>query len=208
MNIIITDDHKVVREGLKKIFSMNKDFKIIGEATSISDLMKLLGSEQPDIVTLDISLPDRSGLDCVKDLKAMYPELKILIFSIYSDDKFGPRALSIGADGYLSKNAEPNEIIMAINKISKGGKYLKQEVLEDLLLYGNKSEKEYPHEKLSDREFEVLRLIGQGYKLTRIAEHLNLSVNTVASYKSRIQEKLNLTSIALLIKYTIENNLI
>jgi DNA-binding NarL/FixJ family response regulator len=208
MNIIITDDHKVVREGLKKIFSMNDEFQVIGEAASIAELQKLLEEKNPDLITLDISLQDRSGLDYVKDIKALYPTVKVLIFSIYPDEKFGHRAITVGADGYLSKNADPSEIVLAIKKIAKGGKYLKQEVMDGLLLSGLNSLNKLPHEKLSDREFEVLRLIGQGNRLTAIAEQLNLSVNTVASYKSRIQEKLNITSTAALIKYAVENQLV
>lgn len=208
MNIIITDDHKVVREGLKKIFSMNDEFQVIGEAASITELQNLLEEKNPDLITLDISLQDRSGLDYVKDIKALYPTVKVLIFSIYPDEKFGHRAIIVGADGYLSKNADPSEIVLAIKKIAKGGKYLKQEVMDGLLLSGLNSLNKLPHEKLSDREFEVLRLIGQGIRLTAIAEQLNLSVNTVASYKSRIQEKLNITSTAALIKYAVENQLV
>lgn len=208
MRIIITDDHKVVREGLKKIFSINKDFEVVGEATSINELYNLLEKVEADLLTLDISLPDRSGMDSVKDIKTKYPALKILLFSIYPDDKFGQRALALGADGYLSKNADPAEIISAINKIARGGKYLKQEVLEEILIKGTNQAGVLPHEKLSDREFEVLRLIGQGHKLTAIAEQLNLSVNTVASYKSRIQEKMGIGSTAGLIKYAVDNKLV
>ncbi|MBX3006791.1 MAG: response regulator transcription factor [Melioribacteraceae bacterium] len=208
MKIIIADDHKVVREGLKKIFSMNEDFQVIGEAASIAELQKLLEDKTPDLITLDVSFPDRSGLDFIKDIKTQNQSIKILVFSMYPDENFGHRALAIGADGYLSKNADPSEIVLAIKKIIKGGKYLKQEVMEELLLSGMNSINKLPHEKLSDREFEVLRLLGQGNKLTAIAEQLNLSINTVASYKSRIQDKLNITSTAALIKYAVENKLV
>lgn len=208
MKIIIADDHKVVREGLKKIFSMNEDFQVIGEAASIAELQKLLEDKTPDLITLDVSFPDRSGLDFIKDIKTQNQSIKILVFSMYPDENFGHRALAIGGDGYLSKNADPSEIVLAIKKIIKGGKYLKQEVMEELLLSGMNSINKLPHEKLSDREFEVLRLLGQGNKLTAIAEQLNLSINTVASYKSRIQDKLNITSTAALIKYAVENKLV
>lgn len=207
MDIIITDDHKVVREGLAKIFSLQKDFNVIGEAASIGELFDLLEKKVPDIITLDISLPDRSGLDSIKDIKALYSSVKIMVFSIYQDETFGHRSLLMGADGYLSKSADPKEIVSAINKIYGGGKHLKQEVLEDILL-NNNSATEPLYKKLSDREFEVLRMIGQGEKLTTIADKLNLSVNTIASYKSRIQEKLNINSTAALIKYTLDNRLI
>lgn len=207
MDIIITDDHKVVREGLAKIFSLHKEFNVIGEAASIGELFDLLENKVPDVITLDISLPDRSGLDSIKDIKARFPSVKIMVFSIYQDETFGHRSLLMGADGYLSKSADPKEIVSAIKKIYSGGKHLKQEVLEDILL-NNNSATEPLYKKLSDREFEVLRMIGQGEKLTSIADKLSLSVNTVASYKSRIQEKLNLNSTAALIKYTLDNQLI
>jgi DNA-binding NarL/FixJ family response regulator len=126
MDIIITDDHKVVREGLAKIFSLQKEFNVIGEAASIRELFDLLEKKVPDIITLDISLPDRSGLDSIKDIKALYPDVKIMVFSIYQDETFGHRSLLMGADGYLSKSADPKEIVSAIKKIYSGGRYFTQ----------------------------------------------------------------------------------
>ena len=208
MNIIITDDHEIIREGLKKIISKHDDLKIVAEAASVAELEKSLENNRAELVILDISLPDKSGLDFVKDLKSRYPEIKVLLFSIYPEEKFAKRAISIGADGYLSKSAKPSEIISAIRKIESGGKYLKSELIEKLFMQSNKTNVVTSHESLSNREFEVLRLLAKGNKITDIAESLGLSVNTIASYKARIQEKLNIKSTADLIRYAIDNDLV
>ncbi|MCL4547720.1 MAG: response regulator transcription factor [Bacteroidetes bacterium] len=208
MNIIITDDHEIIREGLKKIIAKHDDLKIVAEAASIAELEKLLENNQAELVILDISLPDKSGLDFVKDLKSRYPETKVLLFSIYPEEKFAKRAINMGADGYLSKSAKPSEIISAIRKIESGGKYLKSELIEKLFMQSNKTNVAISHEILSNREFEVLRLLAKGNKITDIAESLGLSVNTIASYKARIQEKLNIKSTADLIRYAIDNDLV
>lgn len=208
MNIAITDDHEIIREGLKKIISKHDDLKIVAEAANIQELEIILQKNQVELLILDISLPDKSGLDFVKGLKLRYPEIKVLIFSIYPEEKFAKRAINMGADGYLSKSAKPSEIIEAIRKIEKGGKYLKTELIEELFLRPDRFGVNSSHEILSNREFEVLRLLAKGNKITEIAESLSLSVNTIASYKTRIQEKLNIKSTAELIRYAIDNDLI
>lgn len=208
MNIILTDDHEIIREGLKKIISKQSDLKVVAEAASITELEELLEDKQADLLILDVSLPDKSGLDFVKDLKTRFPEIKVLLFSIYPEEKFAKRAIDLGADGYLSKSAKPSEIISAIRKIESGGKYLKTELIEKLFLNGSKAGNSSAHEILSNREFEVLRLLAKGSKITEIAESLGLSVNTIASYKARIQEKLNIKSTAEMIRYAIDNDLI
>ena len=208
MNIALTDDHEIVREGLKKILSKQSDLNVVAEASSIKELESKLSEQQIDLVMLDISLPDKSGLDFIKDIKIRYADLKILMFSIYPDEKFAKRAIKMGADGYLSKSAKPSEIINAIRKIEKGGKYIKYELLEEFILNPRKSNGAAKHEILSDREFEVLRLLAQGNKISKIAENLRLSANTIASYKTRIQEKLNIKSTAELIRYAIDNDLV
>ncbi len=208
MNIIITDDHEIVREGLKKILSKQEDMKIAGEASNIMELQKLLSNKKADLVLLDISLPDKSGLDFVKDIKLHFPDVKVLVLSIYPEEKFAKRAIDLGADGYLSKGSKPSEIIEAIKKIEKGGKYLTSEAMEELFLRPGKSGSEASYKGLSNREFEVLRLLAKGSKIIEIASSLGLSVNTIASYKTRIQYKLNLKSTAELIRYAIDNDLV
>lgn len=208
MNIAITDDHEIIREGIKKILSKHDDLKIVAEASSIKEIENILEVKKIDFVMLDISLPDKSGLDFIKDLKLKFPEIKILVFSIYPEEKFAKRAINLGADGYINKNAKPSEIIGAIRKIENGGKYLNLEIMEELLLSTGKGEKISSHEILSNREFEVLRLLAKGKKITEIAELLSLSINTIASYKTRIQDKLNIKSTAELIRYAIDNDLV
>lgn len=208
MNIALTDDHEIIREGLKKILTKQADLKIVAEAANAKELETLLEKEDVDLVMLDISLPDKSGLDIIKDIKKRFSDVKILMFSIYPDEKFAKRALGMGADGYLSKNAKPSEIINAVRKIESGGKYLKSEIIEELYLRPDRSLEQKSHESLSNREFEVLRLLAKGKKIIEIAESLGLSVNTIASYKTRIQDKLRIKSTAELIRYAIDNDLI
>ncbi len=209
MNIAITDDHEIVREGLKKILSRQADMKIVAEAGSIRQLEDELERHDVDLVILDISLPDTSGLDAAKSIKMKYEDVKVLLFSIYPDEKFAGRALSMGVDGYLNKNAGVNEIIDAVRKVGSGRKYVKPELIDEFLKNPKQNGSRHdPHEILSDREFEVLRLLAQGNRISRIAEILSLSVNTVETYKSRIHEKLNLRTTAELIRYAIDNNLV
>ncbi len=208
MNIVITDDHEIIREGLKKILAQHDDLKVVAEASCIKELEELLEEKKIDFLMMDISLPDKSGLDFVKDIKLRFPKIKILVFSIYPEEKFAKRAINLGADGYLSKSAKPNEIIEAIRKIENGGKYIKTEIIESFFLRPEKFGQNPSHEMLSNREFEVLRLLAKGNKITEIAELLSLSVNTIASYKTRIQEKLNIKSTAELIRYAIDNDLV
>ncbi len=208
MNIVITDDHEIIREGLKKILTKHDDLKVVAEASSIKELENILEEKKIDFIMLDISLPDKSGLDFVKNIKLRLPEVKVLMFSIYPEEKFAKRAISLGADGYLSKSAKPSEIIEAVRKIEKGGKYLKTELIEELFLHPERSGMISSHEALSNREFEVLRLLAKGNKITEIAASLGLSVNTIASYKTRIQDKLNIKSTAELIRYAIDNDLV
>ena len=208
MNIIITDDHEIVREGLKKVFAKHDDLKVVAEASSIAELDELLSEHEVDLIMLDVSLPDKSGLDFVKDIKTRFPDIHILMFSIYPEEKFAKRSIKMGADGYLSKNAKPSEILAAVRKIMTGGKYVRPEILEELFLNPIRSKETPAHEILSDREFEVLRLLAQGNKVKEIAESLGLSVNTISSYRTRILEKLNKKSTAELIRYAIDNDLI
>lgn len=208
MNIAITDDHEIIREGLKKIIAKHNDLNIVAEASNVQELTTALDKNNVDLVILDISLPEKSGLDFIEDIKQRNPKIKILIFSIFPEEKFAKRALSMGADGYISKNAKPSEIIEAIRKIKSGGKYIKTELLEELFLRQAGAGLKTAHEILSNREFEVLRHLAKGRKIGEIAEILGLSVNTIASYKTRIQEKLNIKTTAGLIRYAIDNDLV
>jgi DNA-binding NarL/FixJ family response regulator len=182
--------------------------KVIGETGNpldiIDDVMKL----KPDLIILDLSMPGRSGLDVLKDIKTLLPESKILVMTMMPEDQFAKRTLKAGASGYITKDSAVDEIINAIRKISSGRKYISQTLAEKLAedLEENKADKE-PLELLSDREMLILKLISTGKSQTDIARDLNLSVSTVNTYRSRILEKLDLKSTADLIRFAIQHNI-
>ena len=209
MKVIIVDDHPLVREGIRNVL-LKSDLKvdIIGEASSSAELLDLLSDELPDIVLLDITLSDRNGIDCLHDLKKMYPDLSILMISMHSEKKFALRALKAGASGYLNKRAVHEELVKAIRVIVDGQKrYINAAVGEELAKEISGETENLPHKKLSDREYQVLSLIAKGKKVSEIAEMLSISVQTVHSYRTRIKDKMNMDSNAELIRYFIENNL-
>ncbi len=208
MNVLIVDDHELVREGLKKVLLKHSDIKLVGEATNGEELFDILREAEVSLVILDITLPGRSGLDLIHDLRSQYPKLHILILSMHPEERFALRALKAGASGYLSKDAAATELINAIRKISGGGRYISASLAEHLANNLDKDLGKLPHENLSNREFEILRLIGKGKSVGQIAEELMLSVNTITSYRTRMMEKMNFTSTAQIIRYVIEHNLV
>lgn len=208
LTIYIADDHSLIREGIKNLIKHESDMKVIGETGNpldiIDDVMKL----KPDLIILDLSMPGRSGLDVLKDIKTLLPESKILVMTMMPEDQFAKRTLKAGASGYITKDSAVDEIINAIRKISSGRKYISQTLAEKLAedLEENKADKE-PLELLSDREMLILKLISTGKSQTDIARDLNLSVSTVNTYRSRILEKLDLKSTADLIRFAIQHNI-
>jgi DNA-binding NarL/FixJ family response regulator len=205
IEIIITDDHPIVRQGLKKILEENTDMRVIAEAGSASDLLDQLKSRSFDILVLDISLPGRSGLDLMTDIKAISPSLQILIVSIHPEEQYAMRALKLGASGYLSKTSLPEELISAVRKISLGKKYITVPLAEKIA--SNTSEYP-PYHKLSNRELEVMRLLAQGNTPGNVAQKLSLSVKTISTYRSRIIFKLNLKTTSEIIRYAIREGLV
>ncbi len=208
IRILIADDHAIVRAGLKQIVAQEKDMLVEGEAASVEELLQLLPQKEWSILILDINMPGRSGLDVLKEIKAQYPQLPVLILSIYDEAQYGLRAIRSGADGYLKKISAPEELISAIRKIVSGGKYISPTLAERLAdtFTGKVSEK--PHEKLSAREYQVMCMIAEGRSADEIAEILSISPHTVYSYRNRILQKLNLKSNIELTKYVLENKLI
>ncbi len=208
IRILIADDHAIVRAGLKQIVAQEKDMLVEGEAASVEELLQLLPQKEWSILILDINMPGRSGLDVLKEIKAQYPQLPVLILSIYDEAQYGLRAIRSGADGYLKKISAPEELISAIRKIVYGGKYISPTLAERLAdtFTGKVSEK--PHEKLSAREYQVMCMIAEGRSADEIAEILSISPHTVYSYRNRILQKLNLKSNIELTKYVLENKLI
>lgn len=208
INILIVDDHAVVRQGLKKILSEQPDMTVLDEADSAERLIEIVGTKKWDIVILDISMRGKSGLDVLQYLRREYPQIPILFLSMLPEEQYALRAMQSGAAGFVAKEAAPEELVKAIRKICTGGKYISTSLAEKLATQFDKKTPQLPHEKLSEREFQVLCKFAEGKPLTTIAEELYLSVKTITTYKSRLLEKMGMKSNAELIRYAIEHKLI
>ena len=205
--ILIADDHAVVRRGVKQILEEEPGLKVLGQATNGYEVIQKIQEKNWDILILDITLPDRSGLDVLKEVKSLRTDLPVLILSIHPEEEFAVRALKLKASGYVAKGSVPEELVLATKMILKGHKYISPSLTEKIASYlelDNDIEKSL-HEILSKREKEVLIMIASGKRITDIAEIMYLSVKTVSTYRKRILEKLNLKTTAGLIRYAIEN---
>ena len=208
IKILIVDDHAIVREGLKQIVAEENDMVVSGEAKDASELFTLVKDNHFDIAVIDISMPGRSGLDALKDLKKTKPDLPVLILSMFSEEQYGLRAIKAGAAGYMKKVSAPNELVSAIRNIVKGGKYINQSLAEKLVEeYGGKANPQL-HEKLSDREYQIMCLIASGKSAEEISNDLSISIHTFYTYRNRILEKMQLKSNVELTQYVIQNKLI
>ena len=208
IKIIIADDHAIVREGLKQIVAEEKDMLVFGEAENASDLMEQLNKEQWSIVVLDINMPGKSGLEALKDIKQIYPNLPVLILSMFSEDQYGLRAIKAGASGYLKKVSAPTELVIAIRKIVSGRKYINSSLAEKLAENLGSGNNIFLHDKLSDREYQIMCNIALGKSAEEIAVELALSINTVYTYRNRILEKMSMKSNVELTQYAVQNKLI
>lgn len=208
IKIIIADDHAIVREGLKQIVAEEKDMLVCGEAENASGLMELLNKEQWSIVVLDINMPGKSGLEALKDIKQIYPNLPVLILSMFSEDQYGLRAIKAGASGYLKKVSAPTELVIAIRKIVSGRKYINTSLAEKLAENLGSGNNIFLHDKLSDREYQIMCNIALGKSAEEIAEELSLSINTIYTYRNRIFEKMSMKSNVELTQYAVQNKLI
>lgn len=208
MKVLVVDDHAVVRRGLQKILSdadMGFEF---GEAQNGAEALDALRAAEWDVVILDLSMPGRGGLDVLKDIKREQPRLPVLVLSIYPEDQFATRVLKAGASGYMTKETAPEELVVAIRKVVGGGKYVSSSLGELLASEMEQDREGAPHERLSDREYEVLRLIASGKTVTEIADNLSLSVKTISTYRSRITEKTDLHTNSELTRYAIRHGLV
>ena len=208
MKIIIADDHELIREGLKKVLVKNSEIEVVAEAASSWELLEILSKKEVDIVVLDISMPGKSGLETLRDIKNYYPKVKTLILSMHPEERFAIRALKSGASGYLSKQSAAKELENALLKIMHGGKYISNAVAEQLALEIETPSDKALHEKLSNREFEIMIKISLGKSVSDIADELSLSVNTITSYRTRLLQKMNMKSNAELIRYSLKNQLV
>lgn len=205
---LIVDDHAVVRQGLIQILSDHTDIKVGGEATNAREAIRMGKSEEWDLVILDLTIPEGGGLDVLNELKTAKPELPVLVLSVHAEDQYALRTLRAGAAGYLTKECAPDELVTAIRRVVGGGKYISLDVAETLA-DGLSGEEPRPlHEKLSDREFQTLRLLAAGMSTNEVAETLSVSPKTVSTYRRRILDKLGLDTTADLIRYALENDLV
>jgi two-component system, NarL family, invasion response regulator UvrY len=208
IRIAVADDHAVVRKGIRQILSDVPDLVVEGEAASADELLTLLRSRPFDLVVLDLTLGTRSGIDLLKHIRSEFPRLPVLILSMHAEDLFAIRALRAGASGYVQKESAPEEMVVAIRRIAAGGTYLSPAMGERIAADVARGGAELsPHERLSDREFEVFQLLGAGESVTAIAHELNLSVKTVSTHRTRILEKTGLQNNAEIVQYVISHQL-
>jgi two-component system, NarL family, invasion response regulator UvrY len=208
IRILIADDHPIVREGYKKILMSQPDMDVTGEAGNGQEVLDLIQKKEFDLILLDISMPGRSGLEILKELKGQKPHLPVMILSIYPEEQYAVRAFRDGASGYLTKASTPKELISAIRKVSQGGRYVTEALAEKLTYFLHGDAEKAPHEKLSDREYQVMLLIASGKTVTQIAEELCLSVKTISTYRRHILEKMQFTTNAEITMYAIQNKLL
>lgn len=208
IRVIIVDDHAVVRQGLGQILREAGDFEICGEAGNAGELFELPSVAQCDVLVLDLSMPGRGGLDILKQVRADLPHVRVLILSMHAEQQYAVRAVRAGAHGYLRKDAATEELVAALRQIAAGRRYITPEVAEQLSEALTTGEDRPPHERLSDREYHVLRRIAAGKTVGDIAEELSLSVKTISTYRARILEKMNMETNAALTHYMIANHLL
>ncbi len=208
IKILIADDHAIVRQGLRQTVAEESDMLVAGEAQNAHETLKLVREGEWDVVVLDITMPGRSGLDLLIELKHERPNLPVLILSMHSEEQFAVRALKARASGYITKQSAPKELVKAIRKVHRGGKYVSPSLAEALAFELGDDDGKIAHEKLSDREYQVLRMIATGRTPKEIAAELNLSEKTVGTYRTRVMEKMNMKRNAELIRYAVENHLV
>jgi two-component system, NarL family, invasion response regulator UvrY len=208
IRILIADDHGVVRQGIQQIVSERMNMVVAAEAASGEEALDLVRANDFDVAIIDIAMPGRGGLDILRDLKAARPDMKVIVLSMYTEEQYAVRSLRDGASAYLAKTSAPDELVLAIETVAAGRRYITPSIADRLAGYIEDSTTRPAHELLSDREMQVLVLIGSGRTVSDIAEELTLSVKTVSTYRSRVLEKMALTSNADLIRYAIHHRLV
>ncbi len=208
LKILIADDHPIFREGLKQVLAAEPDVVAVGEAENAQKALELARKQQWDVVVLDITMPGRSGLDVLKELRHERPKLPVLILSASPEDQYAVRVLKAGAAGYMTKERAPQELIKAIRRVLQGEKYLSESLAQKLVFDLETDSRKPLHETLSDREYQVMRMIVSGKTVKQIAQELHLSVKTISTYRARTLEKMKMKTIAELVRYATQNRLI
>ena len=207
IRVLIVDDHPIVRKGLRSGLAETSDIRVVDEAADGDEAIAKSREHKPDIILLDISLPGKNGYEVLKQLHAEYPQIRVLILTTYPEKQYAIRCLRGGAYGYLTKESAPEELITAIRRIAQGRKYVGAALGELLATEVDGFSNRLPHEELSDREFQVLCLLGQGKTVSQIADILSLSLSTINTYRAHILEKMHMKTTAQLIRYVVDNNL-
>jgi DNA-binding NarL/FixJ family response regulator len=208
IRILVADDHTVVREGIKQILAGQEDMIVEDEAGSGQEVLHKVTKKNYDLILLDISMPGRSGLEILEEIKVMQPKLPVLILSMHPEEQYAVRTLRAGAAGYLTKASAPQELICAIQKVSRGGKYVTASLAEKLALELDAGAEKPCHARLSNREYQVMLMLACGRSVSEVAEELCLSAKTISTYRTRILEKMNMKKNAELTLYAVRNNLI
>ena len=208
MRVLIVDDHAILRRGLKELLADEFHGAAFGEAADARQAMEQLQKKEWDVALLDITLPGKNGLDLLKELKIVWPKLPVLVLSAHPEDQFALRVLKAGAEGYMTKESAPEELVKAVRKILAGGRYVSPTLAEKLALTVGKDSTRTPHETLSDREYEVMCRIASGKTVTEIAGELSLSAKTISTYRVRVLEKLGVKNSAEIVQYAIRNGLV
>ncbi|MFL5563169.1 MAG: response regulator [Gemmatimonadaceae bacterium] len=208
IRLAIADDHPIVREGLRRIVSEDPGIAVAGDAAGAAELFRLLATAAVDVVLLDVSMPGAPFIETLRQLRAQHPSIRVLALSAYSEDQWALRALQSGASGYLTKDHSPEQLVDAIRRVARGRRYVSESMADRLAGMAGEVNEGAPHDRLSDREFEVLRALGSGMMVKEVAAELGLSVKTVSTYRSRLLEKLGLASRADLVRYVVSHELL
>ena len=208
IRLAIADDHPIVREGLRRIASDDAGISVTGEAATSSELFRLLAATAVDVVLLDVSMPGSTFVETLQDLREKHSSIKVLVLSAHPEDQWAMRALRAGAAGYLTKDHSPEQLVQAIRRVARGGKYVSESMAEKLAGMVDDGRTRAAHERLSDREFEVLRALGSGMMVKDVAKQLHLSAKTVSTYRARLLEKMGLKSKADLVRYVVTHDLL
>ncbi len=207
IRVVIADDHTILREGLKQLLEAADDLSVVGEAGNGHDVLREVRSREFDVLLLDMSMPGKSGMELIKQVKAERPKLRILVLSMHEEHQYAVRAIRAGASGYLTKESASALLVTAIRKVAGGGAFISAEVAEQLALSAMPHAEGPPHTTLSDREYQVFRLLVAGAAVTQIAAQLNLSTKTVSTHKARLMEKLGIDNPADLVRYADKHGL-
>lgn len=208
IRVLIADDHGVVRHGIKRVLNEQVDLEVVAEAADGLQALRRLREGDIQVLVTDLSMPGRSGVELLRQVRTEFPRLPVLVISMHPAEQYGVRVIKAGASGYLGKDCEPDEIVRAVRKVAGGGVYITPEVAEQLAFDRMPSAQRLPHEQLTDREFQIFHLLVSGQTLSEIAAQLSLSIKTVSTHKTRILEKMQLSKTADLFYYAIRHGLV